>query len=454
MTLRPALICCLLGLAGCVGTGAPTATRAPILPVGQSDLPPMKLFGQASPERPSRANEEIAQDFLDLSFRLESGREIPRFARFTAPITVRMTGAVPPTAPHDLAALIARLRSEAGLAVRQTDGSDAAITVEFLPRRQIQAWAPDAACFVAPRVSSFSEYRRASRATVDWSDYIRRERAAVFIPADTAPQEIRDCLHEELAQALGPLNDLYRLPDSVFNDDNIHTTLTGFDMLILRATYAPELTPGMTKEAVALTLPGILARLNPGGQRPGAALPPTPRVFGQAIARALGPGSSPAARRSAAEEALRLSEGWQDARTGFALLTVGRLSGPGERARAFAAFSQAAAIFRARALPLYAAHADMQLATFALAQGDWARADAIAQGAIPVASRDQNAALLASLMMVRSEALARMGREAEAQKVRLDCLGWARYGMASDTDVRRRLAAIAAIAAQGEVTIR
>jgi len=34
-----------------------------------------------------------------------------------------------------------------------------------------------------------------------------------------SPQEVRDCLHEELAQALGPLNDLYRLPDSVFNDD-------------------------------------------------------------------------------------------------------------------------------------------------------------------------------------------------------------------------------------------
>ena len=61
---------------------------------------------------------------------------------------------------------------------------------------------------------------------------------------------MRDCLHEELAQALGPLNDLYHLPDSVFNDDNIHTVLTGFDMLILRAAYAPELRTGMTREQV------------------------------------------------------------------------------------------------------------------------------------------------------------------------------------------------------------
>lgn len=45
----------------------------------------------------------------------------------------------------------------------------------------------------------------------------------MFIPNDTSAQEIRDCLNEELAQALGPLNDLYRLSDSVFNDDNMHT---------------------------------------------------------------------------------------------------------------------------------------------------------------------------------------------------------------------------------------
>ena len=49
---------------------------------------------------------------------------------------------------------------------------------------------------------------------------------AVFLPGDVSPQEIRDCLHEELAQALGPVNDLYRLTDSVFNDDNFNTVLT------------------------------------------------------------------------------------------------------------------------------------------------------------------------------------------------------------------------------------
>ena len=53
------------------------------------------------------------------------------------------------------------------------------------------------------------------------------------------------------------MNDLYRLPESIFNDDNFHTVLTRFDMLILAATYAPELRSGMSRDAVAAALPGI-----------------------------------------------------------------------------------------------------------------------------------------------------------------------------------------------------
>ena len=41
---------------------------------------------------------------------------------------------------------------------------------------------------------------------------------------------MRDCLNEEITQALGPANDLYRLPDSIWNDDNFHGMATPFDM--------------------------------------------------------------------------------------------------------------------------------------------------------------------------------------------------------------------------------
>ena len=47
--------------------------------------------------------------------------------------------------------------------------------------------------------------------------------------------------------------------------------------------------------------------------------------------------------------------------------------------------------------------------------------------------------------MLKAEALELEGRRAEAQAVRLDSLGWARYGFGSERDVRTRLNEITAL---------
>ncbi|OYX44270.1 MAG: ATP-dependent transcriptional regulator [Rhodobacterales bacterium 32-67-9] len=447
--MRHVLTACLtaLVLSACgavppVGKGTAVSATA--------ELPPMRRFPAGAASPPRRSNAEMARDFMDLSFALESGRSLPVLTRFEEPIRIRMTGVAPATAAEDLGRLLARLRSEAGIDIAAAPtGAPAQITVEFLPRKAMQRLVPRAACFVAPRVGSWDGYRRARRADLDWATLTHRDVAAIFIPNDTAPQEVRDCLHEELAQALGPLNDLYRLPDSVFNDDNIHTVLTGFDMLMLRATYAPDLRSGMAAPEVAARLPGLFARINPGGERGGTAYSdPTPRAYSQAIETALGPGTSGPRRRVAARTALDIAEarGWQDARTGFAWLALGRLSLGHDAGIAETAFREAARIYESRPeLALQLAHADMQLAAFALSDG---RADEVIQRtarALPLAAEAQNAALLASLLMVRAEALDLIGRASEARQVRLDSLGWARYGFASDAEVRLRLMNIAAL---------
>ncbi|MBY0398309.1 MAG: DUF2927 domain-containing protein, partial [Thermoleophilia bacterium] len=187
-------------------------------------LPPARTFGPP-PARPVAGSEAgLAADFLDLAFRMESGRPVPALSRFEGPVRLRTAGTVPPLAEADLARLIGRLRSEAGIDIaRAADGAAdgvadgrANLTVEFIPRRTISALVPQAACFVAPNVGSWAEYRRARRTgRTDWTGLRVRERIAVFIPGDVAPQEVRDCLNEEIAQGLGPLNDLYRLPESV-----------------------------------------------------------------------------------------------------------------------------------------------------------------------------------------------------------------------------------------------
>ena len=309
-------------------------------------LPAMKLFKTTYVAPATRPNTEIAQDFLDLSFRMESGRNVAQFTRFEEPITVRTTGQTNPTMIRDLELVLDRLRNEAGINITFVAANEpAAITIEAVPRRTMQAAVPAAACFVVPRLTSWKEFKIARRSPqVDWTTLTRRDRAVIFVPADVAPQETRDCLHEELAQALGPLNDLYRLPDSVFNDDNIHAVLTGFDMLVLRTYYSPELRNGMSRGEVAARLPAILARLNPKGERNvGQPLNDTSRDWIESIETALANGAPPNKRRNAAAHAIALGRafGWTGPRAGFAQYAYGRLQVGNSPSVALASFNAA-----------------------------------------------------------------------------------------------------------------
>jgi len=321
---------------------------------------------------------------------------------------------------------------------------------QALTRAELQRFVPQAACFVVPRISTWDEFKRNRRgATVDWTTLETRQRMAIFLPGDVAPQEVRDCLHEELAQAIGPLNDLYRLGDSVFNDDNFHTVLTGFDMLILRAYYDPALKSGMSRAEVAERLPAILARLNPRGQALGGSLAPeTPRAWIDAIEEALGPRTTDVRRQAAAQRAVAIaqSQRWLDNRMAFSLFALGRLSLSGQADIALASFLQAGSLYNANpATRLQGAHVAMQLAAFALSSGQTEAAIALVDDNLGVVASAENAALLATLLMIKSEALTLEGKTDEARAIRLDSLGWARYGFGSDQAVRLRLREIAAL---------
>ena len=320
------------------------------------------------PVAPLRSNAGMARDILDLAFELESGRELPGLSRFEGPVRVRVAGAADAGLRGDLDALLARLRAEAGLDIGVTASSDAEIVVEIVPRAAFSVTVPDAACFVVPGASSWGEFL-AERGTPDqdWTTLHVREQAAIFIPGDAAPQAIRDCLHEEIAQALGPLNDLYRLPDSVFNDDNVHVTLTGFDMLVLRVLHEPELRPGMTREEVAARLPALLARVNPQGEQ-AVVEPDLPRAWSEAIGAALSRDRPGPERRRAAEAAVAMARG--GAGQGLALLALGRSQSGYDPESAQVAFSAALRAFDASSVTAaYAAQAQLQLAALALQRG-------------------------------------------------------------------------------------
>lgn len=440
-------LACAVLLAAC--SGAPTEVPERRV-VTVASVPVMNSFPPTEARRPTRSNAAIARDILALEFQMESGRDLPTLTRFEGPITIALTGDVPAIAPLELARVIGRFRAEAGLDVTAVPRGPASITIEFLPRKRLQSLVPQAACFVVPRVSSWAQYR-ASRRTdrVDWTTLEKREKVAIFVPSDTSPQEIRDCLHEELAQAMGPLNDLYELSDSVFNDDNFHTVLTGFDMLALRVHYAPDLANGMTRAQVAARLPALLAQLNPGGEFPGRSLTdPTPREWITAIETALGPRATAVERRVAAQRALEIaqSSGWRDARMGFSWFALGRLAMADELDLAVIALAEAAQVYRT--LPdagIHLAHIDMQMAAFALASGQTDEALRLVRRAKPEVIRAENAALLASLLMIEAEALDAQGFTDEARAVRLDSVGWALYGFGAEAEVQARLTEISVL---------
>jgi len=450
VVFRTLALCAALGVAGCATTQVtPTVDRR--TPASAESLPPMKNFGTPRVKRPTRSNRSIAEDILDLSFQLESGRTLPVMTRFEGPITVRLHGSASAQTQRDLDRLLKRLRSEAKIDISRVEKDQPAnITVEVIPRRELQRAVPQAACFVVPRMASWADFKRNRRSSLlDWTTLRERTTMAVFLPGDVSPQEVRDCLHEELAQAIGPLNDLYRLSDSVFNDDNFHTVLTGFDMLVLRALYSPDLQSGMTREQVAERLPSILSKLNPAGRKAGDDVKDdTPRRWINAIETALGPRTTPSRRRASARDAVEIAraKGWTDTRAAFSLYALGRLSIGTEPEAAMVAFLQSGSLYRqSDETDLQAAHVAMQLAAFALSAGQANVALEIVEQSTPPVALAENAALLSTLLMVKAEALDLNGETAEAKKVRRESLGWARYGFGSDAEVRARMAEIAAL---------
>jgi len=441
----------LLALAGCVSTTEVARLDARLSPVA-----PMAIYrpGAVQPLPPARSNAEMVQDFLELGFQMESGRPIDAFSRFEGPVKVITRGTAPLTALPDLDRLLGRLRAEAGIDITRVPAvaqGENVITVEFLPRRQMQAVVPAAACFVVPNVGTWEEFVANRRSPlIDWTRITQRTKAAVFIPDDTTPQEIRDCLHEEIAQALGPLNDLFRLTDSVFNDDNFQTTLTGFDMLVLRVWHSPELAPGMSQPQVAARLPVLFNRLNPAGRGRGGALAgETPRAWQLAIEQALSSDAGLAHRREGAARALSLAQaqGWTDSRLALSLMLTARMAPRDRGETALDALLSAAEIYRR--LPggeVHAAHIDMHLAVQALATGQTQMALDLVAGALPYAQRTENAAFLASLGFIAAEAQSLRGNQPEADRLRLDSMAAARYGFGSEAAAQARLDEIARIA--------
>lgn len=441
----------LFALAGCNSSMTPfeVATRADA-PAGPTTVPEIAPVIIGTANSVSRSNASLAQDFMNLSFALESGTQLSTLTRFEGPITIRLTGNATTTTRSDLQALLSRLRNEAGIPITAVTDPNANITMEMVSRAQIQKLIPNAACFVAPNVRSLRDYAKQRRSsTTSWSGLTERRVMSIFLPSDSSPQEIRDCMHEELAQALGPVNDLYSLNNSVFNDDNMHATLTSFDMLMLRVHYAPEFKNGMARNDVAMRIHTVLARLNPTGSRINSeATASNSARWNSAVQTALGAGVSASNRVRAAEQAIAIAraENFEDVRLGYSYFVLGRVTMGLSMAKGKQAFEMADRVYAS--LPdtgLQRAFVAAQLGAFSLADGNSAETLSIVRPYMNIAKASGNSSLLSTLMLIEAEALDLAGHATVARSVRLDTQGWARYGFGSEKAVQARQQEIASL---------
>jgi len=372
----------------------------------------------------ARANTAIADEFIDYLFETEGGVRIPRLLKYEGPVRVSLSGALAGYR-QDLQSVLTGLRQQSGIDIALTDGA-ANIRILQVPAAALKQIYPTAACVVVPGVSSFAEVQR--RQFPRWSRQTALVKAVVLIPDSSPPFIVRACLNEEIAQALGPVNDQYRVSDTVFNDDNVFNSLTGYDHLILRLLYSPELRAGMGQAAVRAALPALLAKYNPAGQRGGVVTRADQRWQGMVETAMNGDNPRPA-RLHAAEKAVERARRLGGHRLAHSLLIYGRLTLRDQPALAAPAFQEAYQLTLSQLGPnhLRTALVAMHVAAVAIKAGEFEAVITLTTPALATAKRFNDPVLQAGIQGLRALAFARLGQNRAAEAARVDSRAQARY---------------------------
>ena len=276
-------------------------------------MPAYPRFGQALPAGTTAySNDSLADLFVQLTHGLEWGARRPNLIRYERPVVVGLSGPGSAAYAGFLDRYLAQLRGNAGLDIARRAGAQN-LFIRFVPGNAFRRRVPSHACVVAPGAVRWADFR--SGPGRYGSGAFERQRAltamTVFIPDNAEPYLIRICLIEEIAQALGPANDLYGLGSSIFNDDGAHVWPTRLDYLMLRVLYAPELRTGMDRATTRRRALLALNRLNPAGRRapplPNAARP-APAGWAKAIRAAFDRTDTRTDRVAAARRAVSLAQ--------------------------------------------------------------------------------------------------------------------------------------------------
>jgi len=215
-------------------------------------------------------------EFSDRNGRLEPQATENRLHRWVDPVRVNVEfGASVPLVQRAadraaIASYVARLSRITGLPMRMTAWR-ANHTVLVLNAEEREAAAPRIAA-LAPGISTAaldSATRMAPEMYCTVFSFTTGS-SAVYTRALTVirgelPEMLRlACVHEELAQSLGLVNDYPRARPSIFNDNEEFALLTKQDELMLKMLYDPRLRPGMTLAEARPVIETMAAELVPG----------------------------------------------------------------------------------------------------------------------------------------------------------------------------------------------
>jgi hypothetical protein len=312
---------------------APAPEEAPVKPAPAiAEKPAFPELGAALPAgHTAYANASLARLFVVLTHEMEGRARRPHLVRYETPVSVGIEGRGGERYGAFLDEALARLRRNSGIAIARGPGPYN-LHIRFIDGKRFNATLPMAFCVIAQGDVTWQAFaadplganaRQAAKAT-------RIEQTTIFIPDDARPYLTRNCLLEEVSQALGMSNDLFGLGGSSFNDDGAHLWPTKLDYLMLRVLYTPEMTTGLDRRETRDRALDILNRINPAGR----AAPPMPmlrqrslEVWSHLIARVFSRDASDREVREDVGKALQVVEAYapKSAQHCHTLFTAGRV---------------------------------------------------------------------------------------------------------------------------------
>jgi len=399
----------------CAPSGEPAPPVAQTVQAAPATPPPFPQLGTALPAgHTAYDNASLARLFAVMTHELEGRSRRPHLVRYEGPISVGMEGPGAERFAEFLDGYLAMLRRNAGITITRGP-APYNLHLRFVDGARFARTLPAAACVIAagdilwdafaadPLAASAQAAARAERI----------DRMTIFIPDDLRPHQARNCLLEEVPQALGMSNDLYGLGASSFNDDGAHLWPTKLDYLLLRLLYAPEMTSGIDRRETERRALAVLDRINPAGRD----APPLPLLrrtglerWSVLIARVFSRESTMRERIEDIDKALVLIEAQapNSAQHCHTLVTAGRVLSRPDPARALALLDAAQRVCDAAHGASDIRHARIRLeAACALARlGRYDEVIATAESVWPVVAAHGQDERLAALYTLQADALA------------------------------------------------